>query len=855
MDGKTQIIELGQMLRAEQQSGYADSTTEHGVVGYMTAWLNEADGALSHEPVQQVVALLNGYDEFDPTTRRARVDIALDRLRDLFRQEKSAAAPPPAEAKPVARRAAAPTPTRAAKPLTLESLIEDISGVGKQNATAFRKLGVRTIGDMLYHFPNRYDDFSAQKKIGDLQIGSMETVVAEVVDIRTFGTRNGRGGIELRIGDESGVLKISFFGQPWLAKQLHVGSKIVVSGKIESYMGMRQMASPKWEPFTDDDLVHTGRLVPVHPLTKGLIERNARRIIKQVVDAATPLVQEHMPDAVLQRAGLMPLQRAIQQMHFPDSKELLEKARTRLGFDEFLYIQLGVLQRKVLWQGERGYAMPFNQDVHADLLSKLPFTMTGAQQRAIQEIFNDMARPVPMARLLQGDVGSGKTVVAAAAAVQAIANGYQAALMAPTEILAEQHFKGLKKLLGGVRVPRAARDLGRGAEEMNEARTLAPSPQPPAPSSEPSLSLDEMKRILGMVPEDELDGAGVRVALLTGSLGAKDRRRVLEAIAQGEVDLVIGTHALITESVQYHALGLAIVDEQHRFGVEQRQRLKNKGFNPHLLVMTATPIPRTLTLTIFGDLDTAILDELPPGRQEIRTKWVTSIERDKVYRHMRREIERGRQAYVVCPLVDESEKVDLPSAEEMYVKLASDVFPDLRVCLIHGKMLPREKDQVMLAFRNHEYDIMVATAVIEVGIDVPNSTTMLIEGADRFGLAQLHQFRGRVGRGAHQSFCVLVSDRDNEQTKQRLEAMEQTTDGFKLAEIDLQLRGPGEFFGTRQSGTPDLKVARLGDTRLLHAANREAQKILEIDPHLDQAEHALLRKQVDIFWAETLKAG
>jgi ATP-dependent DNA helicase RecG len=373
----------------------------------------------------------------------------------------------------------------------------------------------------------------------------------------------------------------------------------------------------------------------------------------------------------------------------------------------------------------------------------------------------------------------------------------------------------------------------------------------PAPTSE----LDEIRRILGLSPEDDAGGQGVRVALLTGSLGAKDRRKVLEAIARGEVDLVVGTHALITESVRYHALGVVIVDEQHRFGVEQRQRLKDKGFNPHMLAMTATPIPRTLTLTIYGDLDSSVLDELPPGRQEIRTRWISSVERDKAYKHMRREIAAGRQAFVVCPLVDESEKVDLPSAEEMYVKLGADIFPDLKVGLIHGKMSAREKDQIMVSFRNREYDILVATAVIEVGIDIPNATTMLIEGADRFGLAQLHQFRGRVGRGSHASFCVLVSDKDNEVTTQRLEAMETTTDGFKLAEIDLELRGPGEFLGTRQSGTPDLKVAQLADTRLLYAANAEARKILEQDPQLSQPEHALLKAKVDAFWQDALKAG
>ncbi|HEX5690916.1 MAG TPA: ATP-dependent DNA helicase RecG, partial [Roseiflexaceae bacterium] len=718
--------------------------------------------------------------------------------------------------------------------------------------------------DLLYHFPHRYDDYTSQKQIADLQIGSVETVVATVSDLRTFSMRSGGQALEVLVGDASGSLKVVFFRQPWLAKQLQIGNQIVLSGKIESYQGLRQMSGPDWEPYSDDELIHTGRLVPVHPLTKGLHERSARTLIKRVIDRAAPMLVDYLPENVRARANLMPLGEAVAHMHFPLNAETLARARVRLGFDEFLFIQLGVLQRKLLWQGERGYPIALNEQTHEDFLDKLPFDLTGAQVRALEEIFEDMGRAVPMARLLQGDVGSGKTAVAAAAALQAIANGFQAAIMAPTEILAEQHYKGLKALLGKVRVPRDQPQTNDERRTTNEGEDGEPSSLVGRPSSvdwkaeadpEQLARLDEIKRLLGMMPEDDLDGQGVRVALLTGSLGAKERRNVLEAIANGDVDLVVGTHALITESVRYAQLGLVVIDEQHRFGVEQRQRLKNKGFNPHMLVMTATPIPRTLTLTIYGDLDPSVLDELPPGRQEIKTRWIVSAERDKAHKHIRREVSRGRQAYVVCPLVDESEKVDLPSAEEMYAKLAGETFADLRVALIHGKMLPREKDEVMVAFRGHEFDILVATAVIEVGIDVPNSTTMLIEGAERFGLAQLHQFRGRVGRGLHQSYCILVSDKENEITKTRLEAMEQTRDGFKLAEIDLQLRGPGEFFGTRQSGTPDLKVAQLADTRLLHAANLEAQKILADDPKLDRAEHTLLKAKVDDFWADTVKSG
>ena len=856
MEGREQIIQLGKVLRTEQERGCDNGAVAGGLERYLTTWRLQADGALRYAPVQQALDLLAGYAVFDDTTRRIRVGLALEKLRDLFRagppvgdrRAESGATPAQRSARVAPGPRAMPhAPRIATAPLTLETPLDQLPGVGKVTAQAFRRLGVRTVHDLLYHFPHRYDDYTSQKKIADLQIGAVETIVATVSDIRTFAMRSGGSAIEVLVSDDSGDLKVVFFRQPWLAKQFTIGRRLVLSGKVDSYQGLRQMTSPDWEPYTDDELIHTGRLVPVHPLTKGLYERSARALIKQVVDRAAPLVPEYLPAEVRARANLMPLPQALAQMHFPTDQEHLARARRRLGFDEFLFIQLGVLQRKLLWQGEHGYAMEIKEQVHEEFLSRLPFELTGAQVEALEEIFADMRRPVPMARLLQGDVGSGKTVVAAAAALQAIANGFQAAIMAPTELLAEQHYKGLRALLSKVRVPRGQGGAAERPASTDDWQTEA--------DPEQAARLAEIKRLLGMMPEDDLGGAGVRVALLTGSLGAKERRNVLEGIANGDIDLIIGTHALITENVRYAQLGLVIVDEQHRFGVEQRQRLKDKGFNPHMLVMTATPIPRTLTLTIYGDLDTSVLRELPPGRQEIKTRWITSAEREKAYKHLRREIARGRQAYVVCPLVDESEKVDLPSAEEMYDRLANEIFPDLRVALIHGKMLPREKDEIMVAFRNHEYDILVATAVVEVGIDVPNATTMLIEGAERFGLAQLHQFRGRVGRGIHQSYCILVSDTDNEVTRQRLEAMERTRDGFELAEIDLQLRGPGEFFGTRQSGTPDLKVARLADTRLLHAAYLEARQILADDPQLAKPEHALLKARVEEFWADVAKAG
>ncbi len=843
MDVQEQIIKLGKTLAEEQRRHYDNCAIAGGLETFVRQWSTETNGATGIPEVQRALQLLHGYDMSTPDERCQALDMALEVLRSLFRRPKQSAPvpddeqykPPPM---PRARKAPPKKPSPPATTLRLDTPVSELAG---RNITlAFKRLGIKTVEDMLYHFPHRYDDYSSQKYIADLTIGAVETVMGSVQKVGTFPLkRQGTVGIDVQLADESGILKVVFFGSQWLLKQFPPGRQIVVSGKVTLRQGVRQMSSPDWEPYSEDELIHTGRLVPVHPLTKGLHERNARSIIKAVVEQAAPLVPDYLPDTLRERVGLLPLPEALAQIHFPDDQDTLQRARTRLAFDEFLLIQLGVVRRKMLWQGEMGYPIPFQEQVYHDLLAQLPFRLTGAQQRAMNEIFSDIQQSRPMARLLQGDVGSGKTVVAAAVLLQAIANGLQGALMAPTEILAEQHYQGLQALLRTVQVPRSTQgNDGAGGDWQAE---LDPETQ---------QRLFEIKQLLGMTPEDDMGGEGVRVALLTGSLGKKERRRVLEGIAKGDVDLVIGTHALITESVQYHQLGLVCIDEQHRFGVEQRQRLKDKGFNPHMLVMTATPIPRTLTLTVYGELDTSVLDELPPGRQVIKTRWIRRSERDKAYRHIRKEVDCGRQAFVICPLVEESEKVDLPSAEEMAALLQQDIFPDLRIGLVHGRLLSSEKDAVMRAFRDQDFDILVATAVVEVGIDVPNATTIMIDGAERFGLAQLHQFRGRVGRGQHQSYCVLVSDQENEITTQRLEAMEQTHDGFELAETDLRLRGPGEFFGTRQSGTPDLKVARLADTRLLHQARVEAHALLDDDPHLERPEHALLRKKVDSFWAK-----
>jgi ATP-dependent DNA helicase RecG len=509
-------------------------------------------------------------------------------------------------------------------------------------------------------------------------------------------------------------------------------------------------------------------------------------------------------------------------MHYPDGWQELDEARRRLAFDELLVIQVGVLRRRRLWQeGGHAQSLTLSEPVRRGFLESLPFQLTGAQQRAMESILGDLAQERPMSRLLQGDVGSGKTVVAAAALVAAVANGRQGVLMAPTEILAEQHYRTLCNLLGA-------------GQEMGWAQTQT-----------------RVAGVAGLLLPPYLDRP-LRIALLTGSLSSKEKAAVQRQVAEGVVDMAVGTHALIQEEVGFERLGLAIVDEQHRFGVMQRAALRGKGPSPHLLVMTATPIPRTLALTLYGDLDISVIDEMPPGRKPVKTLWTMPHERDDAYRFVREQVGQGRQAFVICPLIEESEALTVRAATQEYERLSREVFPNLRLGLLHGRLPAAEKDRVMRAFRDHGLDILVSTAVVEVGIDVPNATVMMVEGADRFGLAQLHQFRGRVGRGAEQSYCLLLSDDPGEEAQERLKLMEQTQDGFVLAEADLRLRGPGEFFGTRQSGMPDLKVARLSDVQLIEEAREDAAGVLDADPDLSDAEHALLAVEAARLWSRVV---
>ncbi len=683
----------------------------------------------------------------------------------------------------------------------LDSPVTVLSGIGPTQSRRLARLGIQTVRDMLYFFPRRYDDFSTLKTINHLEYGEEVTIMGRIREVTTRRSRSGSVITTATVEDGSGIIQVTWFNQPHLNRQLKPSRQIVLSGKVDEYLGRLTCQSPQWEPL-DRQLLHTARLVPIYPLTEGVSARWLRKLIKPAVDYWSHRVPDHLPPDLRQRVGLFDLEKALQEIHFPDSSERLERARYRLAFDELFLIQIGVLRQRHQWRSQPGQAIPVDDQMLERFVLSLPFTLTGAQQRALGDIVQDLRRDRPMNRLLQGDVGSGKTVVAAAAMILTRAAGAQTALMAPTEILAEQHYRTISRLLDSL-----------AETQGNE------------------------------------ESAGHTVRLLTGSTPSAERVGIYQGLMDGSVGVIIGTHALIQKGVEFQRLALAITDEQHRFGVAQRAALRQKGYNPHMLVMTATPIPRSLALTVFGDLDLSVIDEMPPGRQPVQTRLLLPTERERAYAFVRSQIERGRQAFIICPLVEESDKIEAKAAVEEHKRLQTQIFPDLRVGLLHGRMKGEQKEDVMGQFVRGELNILVSTSVVEVGIDVPNASVMLVEGANRFGLAQLHQFRGRVGRGEHTSYCLLVADSSTAESEERLKAIEATHDGFVLAEKDLELRGPGEFFGTRQSGLPDLRVAGLADVRLLDAARREAQRLFDADPQLASPDLRLLVQQVDRFWS------
>jgi len=781
---------IRQVLEHERRLGYADDSVVGGLAAFVRIWFEGSP-------------IVGQFDEYATAARERRAALVAEALR----ASEALAGQPSEVTRPgtLGRPTVTPEP-RPAHPIRdppppvqragtgLETPIERLRGVGRTHLPHLEALELRVVGDLLRHYPTRHIDYSRLRKVAELTPGENVTVVASVWDVATTRTRRGLDRIEATIGDETGTLVATWFRRRDYMSQKLRGRQVVLSGRVHARYGLMTIEDPEIEFLEQADLLNTGRLVPIYRATEGLTQRWLRRIVRQALDLFHGYLVDPLHHSLRLRENLIEYRRAIACIHFPEDEDELRTARARLAFDEFLAIQLGVARRRVRrLRDEAAPAINVDPEVDSALRRSLPFQLTHAQRRAMDEISADLGRRTPMARLLQGDVGSGKTVVAASALLAAAVNGWQGLLMAPTEILAEQHGRSVIALL----------------------------------ASEP----------LRVAFESCRGRPGPIARLLIGGTRKRAREEAYQGLADGSIDILIGTHTLVQEGIAPKSLGIAVIDEQHRFGVEQRAALAAKGGSPHVLAMTATPIPRTLAMTVYGEFDLSVLDEMPVGRLPIKTRLLREEDRTDACDFIRAEVRAGHQAYVVCPLVEETEKTETAAATAEYERLSRDEFPGLRTGLLHGRLRSTEKERVIGAFRRGEIDVLVATTVVEVGVDVPNATVMMIEGAERFGLSQLHQLRGRVGRGDAQSYCILLAGRGSAEAEDRLKAVESTTDGFRLAEHDLRLRGPGEFLGTRQSGLPELRIAQLSDTDMIVRTRRVAEEIIGVDPELVRPEH------------------
>jgi ATP-dependent DNA helicase RecG len=864
------FVRLIKVLDLERKQGYRNKAVIGGLDKFASRWENEARAASPDlASVNQIVALLIGYPAVDDVTARERI---LDQIQRCVHQiaeggalpvsevptppalpsstarqpERSEPAAPPAVVSPavasettpegrpdvaprpyrpeVARptfrrnsevdrpptarpapepeaRAPRPAPVHQAAPAaeetkSLDAPVTVITGVGPVFAEKLERLGILTVRDLIYHLPTRYEDYSALRTIDRLRPAETVSVIGTVWKVGTRPLSGDRHLTTASVGDGTGEMIMTWFNN-YVDRQLHIGRAYIFSGTTTYARNHLEMTSPEFEPL-DRNQLHTGRIVPIYRQTQGVSTHWLRGVISKALEVTRRECGEFLPEAMIQSSRLMPLGKALLQVHFPDNPASLSEARRRLAFEEFLVLQLGVLTHRRRWQALPGRALNTSSEMLQAYLGQLPFALTKAQEKATGEILADLGKPQPMSRLLQGDVGSGKTAVAGAALWSAVANGTQAALMAPTELLAEQHGQSLSALFDGLRHP--------------------------------------------------LFDRPVSVRCITGRLSRAEREQALAGLAAGQIDIAIGTQALIQEGVAFRELTVAIVDEQHRFGVEQRAALREKGVPPHVLVMSATPIPRSLALTLYGDLDVSVLNEMPSGRIPVRTKWLRPTERERAYSFIKAQAAAGSQAFIVYPLVESAEASEALAATEECERLQRDVFPELRLGLLHGRMRGDEKERVMAAFSQRDLDVLITTSVVEVGIDIPNATVIMIEGAEHFGLAQLHQFRGRVGRGKEASYCILISSTEAASSVQRLQALENSNDGFALAQIDLDMRGPGDFLGTRQSGLPPLHAAEIGDLTTLQEGRSAAQALLSLDPFLELPEHRALAERVTAFW-------
>ena len=872
---KPSLLKLQKFFKLEAERGYDNRAVMGGLSRMLEPWEAEArqDG-LPEELIAAVLSRLRDYNRLSPTSRQealqglwARIQSEFDAspISEAKESESSITAEPaevesppeteevgkaaeqpekpalpeqaahtPAESQPPKSHKPEPAPEPAPAPAdqpqqkppapesepsppeeqgpqktSIEALnapVTVLPGVGPKHGETLKHLGLETLEDMLYFFPRRYDDYSELKTINRLEFGEQVTVIGTIQSANTRKVRNGRMNItEGIISDGTGNLRATWFNQPWMAKKLRPGVQVVLSGKIEQYLGRISMSNPEVEQIEQENL-HTNRIVPVYPLTANITQRWLRKLMHQVITYWAPQLADPLPKNMREDEDLVELSQAILQVHFPDSKKKLQEARYRLAFEEILYLQLGMLEQKRTWRERTAQTFMVPQDWMDLRISQLPFELTSAQKRSLSEVRADLASGHPMNRLLQGDVGSGKTVIAALAIAMIVRDGSQAALMAPTSILADQHYASMKNFLTGQN----------GVLKEHQVRLM-----------------------IGATPESE-------------------KQDIRQGLSSGEIKLVIGTHALIEDPVIFSDLQLTIIDEQHRFGVQQRAALRAKGENPHLLVMTATPIPRSLALTVYGDLDLLIMDEMPPGRQVVETHLLLPREKERAYSLIHNQVAEGNQAFIIYPLVGDKDTAglflvqeDSKAAIDEHQRLQKEIFPDLKLGLMHGRLKPDEKEQVMAQFRSGEYQVLVSTSVVEVGVDIPNATVMLIESANRFGLAQLHQFRGRVGRGDAKAYCLLIPDSDDTAENERLSAMVETNDGFALAEVDLNQRGPGDFLGSRQSGyTKQLQMASLTDLQLIEKAQHTAKKIHDQDPELRLPEHAQLASTLAYFWGE-----
>lgn len=805
----TQMLKILEKIKrpfkAEVKSGFLNTSVFGGFDQYLLVNLKQLNAMLKDDCfeikaiVDQLIMLLSKYKSILPGERQEIVRSAIQLIQKLDSEIQSVSIHIDkitemsqehlVEPNKEVRNNFSNTSEILKKLNELNKSIKYIKGIGPKRAEMLKRLGIENIMDLLYYVPREHSDRSQILSITEIKDYEGEvTIQGSVVAIQEAQPRRGMKIVKVAIHDETGLAFGVWFNQPYIKNQFKNGDMVIFSGKInqKNYNRYRklELTNPVYEKLDSNEHVHTSRIVPIYSLTEGVSQKIIREMVKNAMDGYLRLMPDFIPNIFREKFGLLDIETTLRSIHFPDNKTLLEEAKRRLIFEDFFLLQMGILyKRKTNESKICGYTCKQDGDLLNVFLDSLPFKLTAAQNRVWREISDDLEQSTPMYRLLQGDVGSGKTVVAAMSLIKGVENELQGALMAPTEILAEQHYLSLKDRF---------------------------------------LALD------------------LKVDLLTGSMKKKERSDLLKAVAAGEIDLLIGTHALIQEEVIFKRLGVVVIDEQHRFGVHQRELLRQKGLHPNVLVMTATPIPRSMALTIYGDLDLSVIDELPPGRKQIITAWREDNAREKIYSFVQEQLDQGRQAYVVCPLIDESDVIDVESATQMAEYLATEIFYNYRVELLTGQTVRNERDLIMRDFRDGKIDILVATTVIEVGVDVPNASLMLIEDAQRFGLAQLHQLRGRVGRGHAQSYCILVGAAKTPEGERRLQVMVETNDGFRIAEEDLAIRGPGEFFGTRQHGIPEFKIANLiRDWEVLELVRNEVKLLLNETP--DKIDSDLLK--------------